>query len=180
MIHTKCRKTREMAKAKFFIALFVPLFFLAILVSTGLSAPKKVSTAKPGDCAACHESKRVLPPDHPDTKQMGLSACSPCHQKMGESSLRTKMPVSHAHNLAGVTCEKCHGKAQKRQAVEMAKCITCHNPAKLVEKTAKIKPENPHTSPHYGDSLDCNLCHHQHEKSENYCNQCHQFNFNVP
>jgi uncharacterized paraquat-inducible protein A len=27
----------------------------------------------------------------------------------------------------------------------------------------------------------CNLCHHQHEKSENYCAQCHSnFDFKVP
>jgi hypothetical protein len=90
------------------------------------------------------------------------------------------MPGGHTHNLAGVTCEKCHGKAQKKEAPEMKLCLTCHNPEKLVEKTANIKPENPHTSPHYGNSLDCNLCHIQHGKSENYCNQCHQFNFIVP
>ncbi|MBW2098891.1 MAG: cytochrome c3 family protein [Deltaproteobacteria bacterium] len=32
---------------------------------------------------------------------------------------------------------------------------------------------NPHNSPHYGADLDCNFCHHQHSKSENFCAQCH-------
>ncbi len=35
--------------------------------------------------------------------------------------------------------------------------------------------EPPHTSPHYGTELDCTLCHKQHAKNENYCNQCHKF-----
>jgi len=49
-----------------------------------------------------------------------------------------------------------------------------------LQQEAGVKPSNPHTSPHYGMSLDCNLCHHQHAKSENYCSQCHKFDFKVP
>lgn len=168
-------------KNKLLLAFFISFALLVSLVSgTLLAEPKKVSTAKPGDCATCHESKKVLPQSHGDTKDMNYGGCIPCHPKTGNGTLRTKMPGSHTHNLAGVTCEKCHGKAEKQEAPEMKQCLTCHNPEKLVEKTAKIKPENPHTSPHYGSSLDCNLCHLQHGKSENYCNQCHQFNFVVP
>ena len=163
-----------------FIGILVGFALLAGIVSGSFAASKKVTNAKPGDCIACHESKKVLPPGHGNTKDMGLEGCTPCHPKTGPASIRTKMPGSHAHNLAGVTCEKCHGKAEKQETPEMKQCLTCHNPEKLVEKTAKIKPENPHTSPHYGNSLDCNLCHIQHGKSENYCNQCHQFNFTVP
>jgi len=181
MTHVKNGNSRGIPHNKFFSALLL-LFFLVttIIVSNGFAAPKKISTAKPGDCTACHAGEKVLPPDHPDTKQMNLTGCLSCHQKSGKSSLQAKIPGSHAHNLAGVSCEKCHGKVQKQKDVEMAKCLTCHNTSKLLEKTAKVKPENPHTSPHYGDSLDCNLCHRQHGKSENYCNQCHQFNFIVP
>jgi hypothetical protein len=160
------------------VALF---FFFFLLVSLGpgpFAAPKKIAHAKPGDCLACHE--KVLPANHATTKDMNYEGCLPCHQKAGRGSLRTKMPASHVHTLAGVTCEKCHGKTEKQEIVEMSKCITCHSPAKLVEKTAKVKPENPHTSPHYGNSLDCTLCHRQHGKSENYCNQCHNFNFITP
>lgn len=72
-------------------------------------------------------------------------------------------------------------KAKTPEPVEMSQCVTCHGAtAKLAEKTKDIKPSNPHTSPHYGTDLDCNLCHHQHAKSENYCVQCHKFDFVVP
>lgn len=52
--------------------------------------------------------------------------------------------------------------------------------ALLTASTAGVKPTNPHNSPHYGKHADCNLCHHQHEKSENYCTQCHKFDFKLP
>jgi hypothetical protein len=51
---------------------------------------------------------------------------------------------------------------------------------KVSAATASVKPTNPHNSPHYGKNADCNLCHHQHEKSENYCTQCHKFDFKLP
>ena len=33
---------------------------------------------------------------------------------------------------------------------------------------------------HYQDKLECTNCHLGHEKSENFCAQCHDFKFNVP
>lgn len=165
---------------KFFIVLFILLLLCIGLISSTFAAPKKVTAAKAGDCAACHENEKVLPAGHASTKNMSGEGCLPCHQKNSRTSLRSKIPGSHIHKLAGVTCEKCHDKAKDQDAVEMTQCIACHNQAKLVEKTAKVKPENPHTSPHYGANLDCNLCHHQHGKSENYCNQCHNYSFTTP
>lgn len=48
-------------------------------------------------------------------------------------------------------------------------------------KTADIKPTDPHKNRHYNTEADCNLCHHQHGKSENFCLPCHdRFNFHVP
>jgi len=56
----------------------------------------------------------------------------------------------------------------------------CHDTEAISAATEKMTPANPHNSPHYGKQSDCNLCHHQHEKSENYCARCHKFDFNVP
>ena len=135
---------------------------------------------KGGDCAACHAGKKMLPDAHADTKSMNWEACKACHT--GDNlSLTGKLTGSHYHQLAGVNCVKCHGKTKTPAALTMEQCIACHGAtAKLAEKTKNVKPANPHTSPHYGTELDCNLCHHQHAKSENYCAQCHKFDFQTP
>ncbi len=154
---------------------------LALLVALpAFAAPKRLTSAKPDNCSACHGKDKVLPEGHAKTAKMALSACRECHTKDSPTSLSGKLPLSHRHQLAGVTCVKCHGKAKKQTPVEAAVCETCHEPARLAEKTAGVKPQNPHTSPHYGTALDCNVCHHQHAKSENFCIQCHTFNFKLP
>lgn len=162
------------------VIVFACILSIVLLAHTLWAAPKLLPKAKAGDCAACHGTDKVLPDSHPDTKGMSWKGCTACH-KEGKMDLVGKMPGSHIHQLSGVTCVSCHGKAKKQEALAMEKCVACHGSTdKLAEKTAKVKPENPHTSPHYGTTLDCNLCHKQHAKSENYCAQCHSFKFRVP
>ena len=69
----------------------------------------------------------------------------------------------------------------RKQLKEMTieTCTTCHQKDALVKKTAKVKPTNPHVSPHYGKDLECTNCHMGHMEPENFCNQCHQFDFKV-
>jgi len=143
---------------------------------------KKTAAAKAWDCAACHKDKKMLPESHVPIKDMPYDGCVVCHVAGGTAgTLKTKVPGSHLHALRGMKCEQCHGKVKKPEPVEMAKCLACHGEtAKLAEKTANVKPHNPHQSPHYGTDADCNLCHHQHAKSENLCAQCHKFDFVVP
>jgi hypothetical protein len=156
------------------------LFWAASFDQVASAAPIQNPKAKGGDCSACHGKDKILPESHPDTKAMNAKSCLACH-KDGKMSLVGKMPGSHVHQLSGIMCASCHGKVKKPEAVAMDKCVACHgSPDKLAEKTAKVKPENPHTSPHYGTTLDCNLCHKQHVKSENFCSQCHKFDFKVP
>jgi len=172
----------QQRRTTLFITLAAVFFFLATAVLGGSApaAPKALPNAKAGDCAACHGKDKVLSDNHPATKDMDWKACLGCH-KGGKMSLVGKITGSHSHLLSRVKCAGCHGKAKKPQAVDMAKCVSCHgSTAKLAEKTADVKPENPHKSPHYGTDLECNMCHHQHVKSENYCNQCHSFAFKVP
>lgn len=165
---------------------FVIVSTLALILSICLldtafvDAADRLAGAKAGNCAACHKGQKVLPADHADTKTMFYKDCLHCHEKGGTQKLEGRLPASHIHGLGGITCAKCHGKTKKPSEVEMKQCIMCHSPEKLVSKTAGVKPTNPHTSPHYGTDLDCNLCHHQHRKSENYCSQCHNFDFSVP
>ena len=86
------------------------------------------------------------------------------------------------HASMGIKCAQCHGTVKKPEAVPMGTCVSCHGPTeKLAAKTANSKPLNPHKNRHYGTEADCNLCHHQHKKSVNFCLPCHQrFNFVVP
>ena len=86
-----------------------------------------------------------------------------------------------AHEAKGVSCDDCHGKGKKRTFVEAKQCLACHGPAeKLAEKTAEVKPENPHHSPHWGPTMECNVCHRQHKPTQNWCDHCHRFGFKVP
>lgn len=152
---------------------------LTIAVTPANAAPKRIATAKATDCAACHGADKVLPARHKSVKGMKLADCLTCHEPHDEMSLAGKLPMSHTHQLAGQTCASCHGKG-KPKAVEGAACTGCHDVDKLVAKTESVKPHNPHTSPHYGKDLECTNCHVAHGKSQNYCNQCHQFDFRVP
>jgi hypothetical protein len=179
MEHVFYRKEMKPTLAQLVIGLCLVLFML-IGAATVMAAPKRIVTAKPGDCAVCHGTQKVLPADHKSTKSMTYQNCLECHEKSGPMTLWTKVPLAHIHQLVGVNCQKCHGKTKKPEEVKMKQCVTCHNTDKVAEKTAKVKPQNPHESVHYGRTLDCNLCHHEHAKSENYCAQCHKFDFVVP
>ena len=85
------------------------------------------------------------------------------------------------HVAKGVPCTMCHGPDKANPEMPTIEtCTKCHNTKQLVEKTKNVKPTNPHTSPHYQDQLDCTNCHYMHSKPENFCAQCHNFNFKVP
>lgn len=89
--------------------------------------------------------------------------------------------LADRHVAKGVQCTVCHGPDKANpQEPTTATCTACHNVKALVAKTKNVKPVNPHVSPHYQDSLDCTNCHLGHQPSENFCNQCHQFDFKVP
>jgi hypothetical protein len=156
------------------------LIFSVCLSQGAVGAAERLAGAKAADCAVCHKGRGRLPADHADAKAMTYKDCLNCHDKAGPQKLEGRLPASHIHALNGVTCAKCHGKTKKPVEVEMKQCAMCHNAEKVASRTAGVKPANPHVSPHYGTDLDCNLCHHQHRKSENYCSQCHKFDFSAP
>ena len=138
-------------------------------------------TAKGTDCKACHGSSNPLPQKHPNIAGKSLSACAACHPAGTGQALSGRMPLFHAHLLGGLTCKSCHADPKKPKLTEAEVCMGCHDPEKVSAKTAAMTPTNPHNSKHYEIKADCNLCHHQHEKSENYCAQCHSnFDFKVP
>lgn len=162
----------------------VVLACAALLLGLGSAQaqPKRLPQAKATDCVACHGKQAVLHKKHDPVKGMSWAKCLSCHEKVDpESTLAGRLSMSHSHALAGKTCASCHGKAKgKPKPVEMDKCLSCHEIDKLVAKTAGVKPHNPHTSPHYGTDMECSLCHVAHGKSQNYCNECHEYGFRVP
>ena len=83
------------------------------------------------------------------------------------------------HGVKNVTCKECHGEKNEITAPDINQCSKCHAPDEIEKKTQGIKPQNPHVSPHYGNKLDCTLCHLQHAAPDNYCAQCHSFDFKV-
>jgi hypothetical protein len=108
---------------------------------------------------------------------LGVGAAAIAQSAKPDASASLMLGKMHQNN--GLTCETCHG-AGKKTRVPMAKCVTCHETKALAKRTENVKPNNPHNSRHYGTEADCNLCHHQHVKSEDKCAECHKFNFKVP
>lgn len=147
--------------------------------STAFAAAKWVAKAEAANCAACHGADKVLPEKHKPVKGMKLADCRKCHEPKTDDALSGRFPMAHTHLLAGKGCESCHGKG-KPKPVDMDKCVTCHDAAKVAAATASVQPKNPHDSPHYGPNMECGNCHLAHGKSENYCAQCHKFEFKVP
>ena len=88
--------------------------------------------------------------------------------------------IADLHKAKGLECAVCHGSDIKNlQEPTIETCAACHSLKTLAESSNAYKPTNPHKSPHYQENLDCNNCHHGHQASEDYCAQCHSFNFKV-
>ena len=89
--------------------------------------------------------------------------------------------LADKHKAKAIACAMCHGPDEKNpQTPSIQTCTMCHQKDALVKSTAKLKPTNPHVSPHYGSDLECTNCHLGHMESEIYCDQCHPFGFKVP
>src|ERR1035437_6681830 len=104
MTYSSYKKAMKPARSRLLVGLCLTLLML-MGVTAASAAPKRMPTAKPGDCAACHGKQKVLPGDHKDTKGMTYQNCLECHENTGPASLRGKLPSAHAHLLAGVSCQ---------------------------------------------------------------------------
>lgn len=159
--------------------LLTTAFSMVFAVSIGMTV--LAEPTKPGDCTACHEAGAVLSPGHVPTVDMKREDCLTCHSNDTPMALQTKMPLSHFHSLSGVTCQACHGNTTEPQPLSTDQCLACHGPLEdLAARTADTKPHNPHSTPHGPAYAACDLCHLQHQPSENFCAQCHDFEYVVP
>lgn len=140
---------------------------------------KLVEGASFTDCAACHGSRTVLPPKHVSLDDEKNQDCSECHSEK-KNSLRGKTPLSHAHMANDVACADCHDK-KPYDLMGSDQCRECHGqPEEIADLTKTDDVFNPHDSPHYGNEVDCDLCHHVHKKSENVCGDCHDLKKPTP
>ncbi len=86
--------------------------------------------------------------------------------------------LADKHRNRGIPCNGCHEENPPGKEPSFQKCLACHGDySSVAQLTEKLKV-NPHAS-HDGD-LSCNLCHHAHKKSEDYCIKCHVFDYEVP
>jgi hypothetical protein len=86
--------------------------------------------------------------------------------------------LADKHKAAGISCEGCHKENPPKGLVPTGVCTKCHgDQAKLANRTQKVIP-NPHES--HLENVKCELCHHAHKSSENYCSTCHEFDYKVP
>ncbi|MCF8068208.1 MAG: cytochrome c3 family protein [Desulfobacterales bacterium] len=85
------------------------------------------------------------------------------------------------HSDAELSCNDCHTVENEVQNIPATDdCLECHGDMEAVAQLTADKDPNPHDSPHYGPYLDCDLCHHEHKISENYCGGCHEWVSSVP
>lgn len=154
-----------------------------VLLVCGMVADSQTrdEQARPGDCLACHGRTDPLPKDHAPTASMDAAACLACHAKGSPLTLVAKLPLGHLHQLHGITCNQCHPEGTPPGPLTTEQCLACHGSLEeVIARTATTRPHNPHGSPHGKTYLACDLCHHQHAWSENFCLLCHDFEYKVP
>jgi hypothetical protein len=85
------------------------LLFLACSVKEvdKTASVKAPASPKPGSVRPVIWIKRFCHRAMFDTSEMAGKVCDSCHSA-AQTSLRTKMPLSHKHQLNGLTCKECH------------------------------------------------------------------------
>ena len=163
------------------LIVLVTIFLLGVAGNTGQQHSKPIlrENAAPGDCAACHAEQKVLPHGHEDTQGMMMGKCAACHTRT-EQNLWSKISLAHIHGLLGIGCGGCHKDSTKFGQLSTADCLACHQSFVSVAARTQTRRPDPHNSPHYGNSVDCDLCHRIHTFSENFCAQCHDWKLTVP
>jgi hypothetical protein len=163
------------------ITIMVTMVLLGVAGNAGRqhSDPSVRESVPAGDCAACHGEKKVLPGGHEETRAMKMAECADCHAG-AEQNLRSRIPLGHIHGLHGTGCGGCHKDPAKPGQLSTGDCLVCHKSFEVVAGRTATRRPDPHNSPHYGNSVDCDVCHRIHKPSENFCAQCHDWKLTVP
>ncbi len=117
-------------------------------------------------------------------KKMKLAVC--LATIMGSSAFMSNAMA--ADNLADFhgknqECDSCHTAdgelSNDSLTYENQQCVSCHGTMKEVAEQTKHEHYNVHDS-HFPGDVACTSCHSAHEKSMNYCDSCHSFEFDMP
>ncbi|WP_443743329.1 cytochrome c3 family protein [Sutterella sp.] len=101
------------------------------------------------------------------------------------ASASAAAPTLKPHHQSIKDCAVCHtaenAVAGNAFVVPSDKaCMSCHGSYKdLAKKTANLGEPNPHASHHYGEGISCTACHKEHQPSKVYCNECHNFKYQI-
>ena len=57
-------------------------------------------------------------------------------------------------------------------------CAACHTQENAVAGNAFVVPSDKACLA-YGEGIACTACHKEHEPSKVYCNECHEFSYNI-
>ena len=148
------------------------------------------------ECRNCHDAQQMqLSMQSPKARQYhqvlpeaGIS-CIDCHAGIahdpadmpGAVSVKPKV-MAQAHGREG-QCAVCHlserGPTDDNLSHENAQCISCHGDLGAIASREPQGEVSPHESHFIGD-IACTTCHSGHEKSVNYCDACHSFDFELP
>lgn len=175
------KKKKHMGMCSFLLTAgsYLVIIGISCVCISGCQLLQKGNIKGRSGCLSCHHGEdRVLPGEHVATQSLDLNKCLECHHG-DETRLTYKIPLGHTHQLSGISCIDCHGTQEPMKTVESGKCISCHSLEDLRDQKSGNIEANPHDS-HYGPDLDCDLCHHVHQVSEDFCIQCHDFEFVVP
>ena len=117
----------------------------------------------------------------PESSETTVPAETP-EQEIDLAALAAEYPNKPHHQDGELSCIDCHSQMPPDEPTAMETCLECHGPLEdLVAATDHGEHHpNPHNSPHYGPDNACDLCHYEHEESENMCGDCHEWATAVP
>ncbi|MCL1926822.1 MAG: cytochrome c3 family protein [Syntrophorhabdaceae bacterium] len=134
------------------------------------------------NCLSCHTASKDGEVTFPSYPNMKVSKDTmPDLYKYFESWMASDLLVG-SHRRNGAYCLDCHKDYTDEYMAGDTKsaCAGCHgDDEEMAKKTAGTKyMHNPHKS-HYVD-LKCSACHSGHKPFEDFCAQCHPFNYKAP
>lgn len=90
------------------------------------------------------------------------------------------VPMKDHHLKAfgqSTACRTCHGTAVPTGRPDQQSCIACHGTMDKIPTKPNKFEKFPHASEHYGNTVECTVCHSEHKASWALCNECHVVEF---